>query len=62
MQNGTIHNGYDSQEEHVFFEKTTKRQMFLMIRQFSEFLSEGSETWIEKAKYERDLLTLQGVK
>ncbi len=59
---GGMIGSFNSHKEHLFFEKTTKRQLMLIVSQMAELLKEDNEDWIDKATRERDLLKLQGIK
>ena len=59
---GTTIKGYNSNKEHSFYEKTTKREMFLIIEQMSELLKDCNEDWVDKAKKELSIIKLNGIK
>ena len=59
---GTRIQGFNSHEEHFFYENTTKRQMFLIIEQMAEMLKEENQDWVDKAQKEVELLKTNGIK
>lgn len=58
---GTVIKRFNSHKEHVFYEETTKRQMFLIIEQMASLLKENSMDWVDKATIERELLKSQKI-
>ncbi len=59
---GHIMQGYESHQEHCFYENTTKRQMFLIIEQMAGLLKESEQNWVDKAENELTILTINGIK
>ena len=59
---GTVIKNFNSHKEHVFYEETTKRQMFLIIEQLSNFTKGQNQDWVDVAIEERELLKLNGIK
>lgn len=57
-----IINGFNSHEEHCFYEETTKREMFLIIEQFATLLKKDHQTWVQKAQEERQILKKNNIK
>lgn len=53
---------YNSYEEFLFYEQTTKRQMFLIIQQMAELLKDNQHSWVCKAIDEKKLLKINGIK
>ena len=59
---GTVITSYNSHKEHCFYEKTSKRQMFLIIEQFTKRTYGEDREWTDLAIQERNLLKLNGIK
>ena len=59
---GTKFNNFNSYKEHCFYEKTTKRQMHLIIEQMAELLKSEDQDWVDKAIEELEILKANGIK
>lgn len=59
---GTTVTNFNSQEEHTFSEKTTKRQLYLIVKSLSELLKDDDINWVDYAKEEREALKANGIK
>lgn len=47
--------------EQFFYIKTTKKEMFLIIEQFSQLLKHDGQDWVEKAKEELKIIKDNGI-
>ncbi len=45
-----------SKREQSFYINTTKMDMFLILKQFSQFLKSDVQDWVDKAKKELDII------
>ena len=60
---GSCVTGYSSHKEHCFYEKTTKRQMFLMLEQFADFMKdEETEDWVDRCEREKIILKQNNIR
>jgi hypothetical protein len=53
---------FNSYDEHLFYEETTKRQMFLIIEQMATMLAEPGQDWTNRARWELAVLNQNGIK
>lgn len=53
---GTKNTFFNSHEEAIFYDNTSKREMFLIIEQLSELAKSKNQNWVDRAKEERELI------
>lgn len=48
-------------KEELFYKKTTKRELFLILEQFAELLKDDEQHWTDKAKEELVILKINNI-
>lgn len=61
---GTEISTYDSLEEHILFEKMTKRQLFLIVKKLTQEASGviDAQDWVKRTHAEAASLKAKGIK